>query len=83
MNALLFIAHEGWNHQCGQVGNRNISIFNKPYIINSVALEPFHWKLFITHKTEFLRTEETALLGAVLSSLPTPNPSPIPVLLTG
>lgn len=51
--------------------------------MNSVALEPFHWKLFITHKAEFLRTEETALLGAVLSSLPTLNPSPITVLLTG
>ena len=41
--------------------------------MNSVALEPLHWKLFITHKAEFIRPEETALLGAVLSSLPTPN----------
>lgn len=51
--------------------------------MNSVALEPFHWKLFIIHKAEFMRPEETALLGAILSSLPNPNPSPIIMLLTG
>ena len=51
--------------------------------MNSVALEPLHWKLFITHKAEFMRPEETALLGAVLSSFPTPTPSPITMLLTG